>query len=142
MNPDPREHRLTFSQYLVLLAVAIFAAIGDFLLKSGMNKMPAIGIGNLQQSFLAVFTPTIALGICCLVVFFAGYLTALSWADLTFVLPATGLGYVFMALLARFVLHEEVSVARWLGILLITAGVGFVANQPHKSTKPTEGLHL
>ena len=57
-------------------------------------------------------------------------MTALSWADLTYVLPATSLGYVLLALVARFVLHEHVSPLRWLGIVLITGGVGFVAGGP------------
>ena len=45
-------------------------------------------------------------GICLLILFFCSYLTALSWADLTYVLPATALSYIFMVLLARVFLHE------------------------------------
>ena len=62
--------------------------------------------------------------------FFAAYLTALSWADLTFVLPATGFGYVIIALLSKFWLHETISDGRWIGIALITLGVGFVTQGP------------
>jgi hypothetical protein len=50
------------------------------------------------QQVAAVFTPWIALGIALLIGFFASYLTALSWADLTFVLPATAFGNVLVAL--------------------------------------------
>jgi drug/metabolite transporter (DMT)-like permease len=66
----------------------------------------------------------------------ATYMTALSWADLTYVLPATSLGYVLLALVARFVLHEHVSPLRWLGIVLITGGVGFVAGGPELTKHP------
>jgi hypothetical protein len=56
------------------------------------------------------------------------------------VMPATSMGYVFLALAARFFLHEHVSVMRWLGIVLITGGVGFVAGGPeltvHGESKP------
>jgi drug/metabolite transporter (DMT)-like permease len=69
-------------------------------------------------------------GILCLIGFFASYLAALSWADLTFVLPSTALGYVVVALLSKFWLHESISTYRWAGILLIVCGVGFVANGP------------
>src|SRR5260370_31482386 len=55
---------------------------------------------------------------------------ALSSADLTYVMQATVLGYVLVALVARFVLHEHISPLRWIGIVLITAGVGFVAGGP------------
>jgi drug/metabolite transporter (DMT)-like permease len=61
-------------------------------------------------------------------------MTALSWADLTYVLPATSFGYVLLALVARFLLHEHVSPLRWLGIALITGGVGFVAGGPSLTT--------
>ena len=84
----------------------------------------------------AVFTPWIAAGIVLLIGFFASYLTALSWADLTFVLPATAFGNVIVAFLARFWLHEPISVQRWIGIGLITLGVGFVANGPSLTEKP------
>jgi drug/metabolite transporter (DMT)-like permease len=70
------------------------------------------------------------MGITLLIAFFASYLASLSWADLTYVLPATSIGNVIVALLARFWRHEQISPARWLGILLITAAVGFVAQGP------------
>jgi drug/metabolite transporter (DMT)-like permease len=63
-------------------------------------------------------------------------MTALSWADLTYVLPATSFGYVLLALVARFVLHEHVSPLRWLGIALITGGVGFIAGGPELTHHP------
>ena len=71
-----------------------------------------------------------------LIGFFASYLTALSWADLTFVLPATAFGYVIIALLARFWLHESISLERWAGIVLVTLGVGFVAQGPSLTQHP------
>ena len=77
-----------------------------------------------------MLNPWVAIGILLLLAFFATYMTALSWADLTYVLPATSLGYVLLALVARFVLHEHISPLRWLGIVLITGGVGFVAGGP------------
>jgi drug/metabolite transporter (DMT)-like permease len=69
--------------------------------------------------------------------FFASYMTALSWADLTYVLPATSLGYVLLTLIAKFFLHETVTTSRWIGVLLISAGVGFVTQGP-ALTHPTK----
>jgi drug/metabolite transporter (DMT)-like permease len=63
-------------------------------------------------------------------------MTALSWADLTYVLPATSLGYVLLALIAKYFLHEQVSPLRWLGIALISAGVGFVTQGPELTPDP------
>jgi drug/metabolite transporter (DMT)-like permease len=132
---------LSASKYIILFCIAAFASLGDFCLKIGMNQRGTISVSNLHETVLALMNPWVILGTVFLIAFFACYLTALSWADLTFVLPATAIGYVFMALLSVFFLHEHVSIYRWAGILLITTAVGFVANQPHKTTPPIEGLH-
>jgi hypothetical protein len=62
-------------------------------------------------------------------------------ADQTFVLPATGFGNVVIALLSRFWLHEAISPARWAGIVLITVGVGFVAQGPSLTERPEDGVN-
>jgi drug/metabolite transporter (DMT)-like permease len=129
------ETAMTPRRYLILFAVSVGAAFGDFFLKMGMNRGQSITLQNLDRAVAAVFNPLVAIGILFLIGFFAAYLTALSWADLTFVLPATGIGYVITALLSVFFLHEHVSVARWIGILLITCGVGFVAHGPSRTER-------
>jgi drug/metabolite transporter (DMT)-like permease len=121
---------LNFRKYLVLLSVVLFSAAGDVMLSRGMKQVGEIHLTNLENMFSALGNFWILLGICFLIIFFASYLTALSWADLTFVLPATAFSYVVMALLAHILLHERVSVQRWCGIMLIVAGVGFVAGGP------------
>ena len=129
-------HSLSPRQYLILAIVAVSAPLGDSCLARGMAAMPAIALAHPVSLIAAVFTPWIALGILLLIGFFASYLTALSWADLTFVLPATAFGYVIIALLARFWLHESISLERWAGIVLITLGVGFVAQGPSLTQHP------
>jgi uncharacterized membrane protein len=131
--PHPR---LTFRQYLILAMVAVCAPLGDTCLSRGMTRMPAISAVHPGALIAAVFTPWIGFGIALLIAFFASYLTALSWADLTFVLPATAFGNVIVALLARFWLHEPISVERWAGIVLITVGVGFVTQGPSRTERP------
>jgi len=108
----------------------VFAAAGDSMLSHGMKQVGSISLNHLQGVIFAILNPWVAVGIVLLLAFFATYMTALSWADLTYVLPATSLGYVLLALAARFLLHEHVSPLRWLGIALITGGVGFVAGGP------------
>ncbi len=91
---------------MILGLVALCAPLGDTCLSRGMTTLPAISLAHPLTLITAVFTPWIALGIALLIGFFASYLTALSWADLTFVLPATAFGNVIVALFARFWLHE------------------------------------
>jgi drug/metabolite transporter (DMT)-like permease len=103
-----------------------------------MTRLPAITLAHPASLVAAVFTPWIAAGIALLIGFFASYLTALSWADLTFVLPATAFGNVIVALLSKFWLHEPISLERWGGIVLITVGVGFVAQGPSRTEPPAK----
>jgi drug/metabolite transporter (DMT)-like permease len=128
--------RLTFEQFLILAFVSISVPLGDACLSRGMTSLPAISLAHPFSLVSAVFTPWIALGIALLIGYFASYLTALSWADLTYVMPATAMGNVIVALLAHFWLHEEISWQRWLGVVLITVGVGFVAQGPVNTTPP------
>jgi len=121
---------------MILAFVSVSAPLGDTCLSRGMTHMPAITLAHPGALIAAVFTPWIGAGIALLIAFFASYLTALSWADLTFVLPATALGNVLVALLSRFWLHETISLERWMGIVLITLGVGFVARGPSLTERP------
>ena len=133
---------MTFRKYLVLVGVMFFGSVGDALLSRGMKDVGSISLNNLGTVILSVMNPWVALGILFLLVFFAAYATALSWADLTFVLPATSIGYVVLTLIARFYLHEQVSVMRWLGIVLISAGVGFVTRGPALTPAPENKMDV
>ncbi len=128
-------HSLSPRQYLILAVVGLCAPLGDTCLSRGMTATASITLAHPLMLLASVFTPWIALGIALLICFFASYLTALSWADLTFVLPVTALGNVLVALLARFWLHEPISLERWAGIVLITLGVGFVAQGPSRTER-------
>jgi len=132
------QHSLNPRQYMILGLVALCAPLGDTCLSRGMTHMPAISLAHPGSLIAAVFTPWIASGIALLIGFFASYLTALSWADLTYVLPATAFGNVIVALLSKFWLHEPISLARWAGIVLITIGVGFVAQGPSLTERPAK----
>ncbi len=133
---------MTFRKYLVLAGVTVFGAAGDSVLSHGMKQVGNISIHDLPSLIFAVMNPYVAAGILLLLTFIVLNMTALSWADLTYVLPATSMGYVLLALSARFILHEQVSLMRWLGIVLISGGVGFIAGSPaltsHSQEDPAE----
>ncbi len=131
------KHTLTPQRYLILLAVMLTASVGDTLLSRGMAQVGAVDFHHLGLLWHALFNPYVDSGIVLLIGFFASYMTALSWADLTFVMPATACGYVVVALLSRFWLHEHLSLYRWAGILLIVCAVGFVANGPSLTEQPS-----
>jgi drug/metabolite transporter (DMT)-like permease len=121
---------VTFRKYLVLAAIIVFASFGDISLSHGMRRVGAISLARWTELFASLLDPWVALGIVLLLGFFAAYLSALSWSDLTYVLPATSLGYVLLALLSVWLLGEKVSVSRWIGILLVSFGVAIVTGGP------------
>lgn len=136
--PAHQAHTLTPSRYAVLLAVMLTASVGDTLLSHGMAQVGPVSLAHLGLLLHALANPWVIAGILCLLGFFASYLSALSWADLTFVLPSTAFGYIIVALLAHFWQHEHISLSRWAGILLIVCGVGFVANGPSLTEHPAK----
>jgi drug/metabolite transporter (DMT)-like permease len=136
------KHTLTPQRYFILLAVMLTASVGDTLLSRGMAQIGPVDLHHLPLLWHALFNPFIASGIVLLIGFFACYMTALSWADLTFVMPATAFGYVVVALLSRFWLHDHLSLYRWAGIVLIVCAVGFVAGGPSRTEYPSSDLDL
>jgi drug/metabolite transporter (DMT)-like permease len=81
------------------------------------------------------------LGTLLLIVFFVLYSAALSWADLSFVLPATAFGYVLNVAAGYYFLNESVSPARWAGSVVITLGVFLVSRSGVRSGEP-QGVML
>jgi drug/metabolite transporter (DMT)-like permease len=69
----------------------------------------------------------VALGVVLLILWMASRMALLSWADLSYVLPVTSVGYVLVALAGRMLLHEQITTRRWSGIALIMAGVALVS---------------
>ena len=76
------------------------------------------------------------LGVVLLIAYFAAHTIVLSWADLSYVLLVTSIGYVLVAVLSWALLDESISAQRWAGTLLITAGVVLVGSTP---TSTSEG---
>jgi drug/metabolite transporter (DMT)-like permease len=136
------KHHLKPSQYAILLTVMLTASVGDTLLSRGMSQVGPVDLHHLGLLFHALLNPYVISGIILLIGFFASYMTALSWADLTFVMPATAFGYVVVALLSRFWLHEHLSLYRWAGIALIVCAVGFVAGGPTRTELPSDHHEL
>ena len=121
---------------LILIMIAV-APIGDVLLRKGMAQIGAIPgwtPGALFRFFFRAFTSeTIWAGIGLLLAFFIAYLLVLSWADYSYVQPASSVGYGVSALLGYFMLREPVSPLRWLGIAIICLGVLVVGQSNPRS---------
>jgi bacterial/archaeal transporter family protein len=121
----------------VVLFIAICSqSLGDVCLTRGMKSIGEIDTLDLTLLFhtgIEVFsTPYIWFGIILLLIFFGLYLCALSWSDLSYVLPVTAFGYVMNALMSWLLLGEHVSPMRWFGTLMICVGVAIVSRTEEK----------
>ena len=108
---------------VVIVLATLCVASGETLLSAGMKAVGREGVSGLRFAVAAASDWRVVAGTGLMAVFFALYSVCLSWADISFVLPFTALSYLFVAALARFALHEDVTPTRWLGALIITIGV-------------------
>lgn len=116
--------RLRWKSWLCAAVVICSNVSGNFLLKSGLPEQLATPL----EYITVLFRPTVALGVLLLICWLASRMALLSWADLSYVLPVTSLGYVLVAFAARTLLHEQITPRRWAGIALIMAGVALVSS--------------
>ncbi len=123
---------------IVLFLAIICQTLGDVCLTKGMKSIGEVNTLNpaelLQLGFQVFTNPYIWLGIAILTIFYFLYLAALSWADLSYVLPVTAFGYTLNALMAKYFLHEHISLSRWFGTLVICFGVAIVSRTEQKTT--------
>lgn len=123
----------------MILVMIIAGPLGNVLLGKGMKHLGPVVLwpaSALLHTGLIVFTtPTIWLGIACLITFFVSYMLALSWADYSFVQPAGSLAYAVVAVLGYFMLGEHVSLLRWAGIAVICIGVFVVSHTSPNTTR-------
>jgi uncharacterized membrane protein len=132
------ESRIRIKTLVMILAMVVCANAGDLTLKRGMTQIGAVQISpaGIEHAFLSTVTNgTIWLGILLLSGFMLSYMTVLSWADYSYVMPAGAFGYATLTLFAVLFLHERVSVRRWAGVVLICIGVLLVGQTKPRTTE-------
>ncbi len=132
------ELRIRIKTLVMVLAMVVCANVGDLMLKRGMTQIGAVEISpvGLQHALLSTITNgTIWIGIFFLTGFMFSYMTVLSWADYSYVMPAGAFGYALLTLLAVVFLHETVSPRRWVGVFLICIGVLLVGQTRPRTTE-------
>jgi drug/metabolite transporter (DMT)-like permease len=122
---------------LLILMMVTFGPLGNAMLSKGMKSIGPITIRSLPGLFhilYQVFTSgVIWLGMLSLLMFLLSYMLVLSWADYSYVQPASSFAYGVIALWGHFLLHETITPIRWIGVLTICVGV-FVVGYTHPRT--------
>jgi len=136
MKDSPGLH---FKTYLLLLLMVLFAPLGNVLLSKGMKGIGSAknwAAADLLRILLKILTSGyIWLGIACLLAFFVAYMLVLTWADYSYVQPASAFSYAVVAVLGYFLLEEVVPPLRWAGIAVICVGVFVVGRTPPRTTE-------
>jgi uncharacterized membrane protein len=115
--------RLRWKTWACAAVVVASNVCGNYFLKSGMPAELATPLDYIT----VLFRPTVTLGVLLLILWLASRMALLSWADLSYVLPVTSIGYVLVAIAGKVLLHEQISAKRWAGIALIMMGVALVS---------------
>src|SRR6476661_4526430 len=98
--------RLRLKTWVCASVVVLSNVFGNFFMKRGM---PA-ELSTPFEYIAVLFRPWVSLGVLLLILWMLSRMALLSWADLSYVLPVTSVGYVLVALSGRILLHEEISV--------------------------------
>ncbi len=122
---------------MIVLSI-ILGPLGNVFLGKGMK-----GVGSFHSAKMADLAPIgyrvltsgyIWLGISCLLGFFIVHMLLLTWADYSYVQPATSLSYLSISILSYLLLGEMISPIRWLGVTVICLGVFLVGRTPPSTT--------
>jgi hypothetical protein len=135
------QRSLHFKTFFLIMIMALANPLGNALLGKGMRHVGEVAAwppATLLDTGLRVFASgTIWLGVASLITFFVAYMLVLSWADYSYVQPASSFSYAVTALLGYFLLGESISPLRWVGIAVICMGVFVVGRTSPQSPKPT-----
>jgi uncharacterized membrane protein len=125
---------ITRKTALLAAMVVICNVSGNFLLSIGMRDVGETVSASPVPYIRAVFNRWVLLGIALLAGWMFANLSLLSWADLSYVLPVTAVGYVLSALMGALFLKEQVTAVRWTGIAMITCGAVVVGLTTPRTT--------
>ena len=129
------------TKWIILFVIGImFESTGLVFLKKGMMTVPEVRPLTVSKAFSVVKTAAtngqILLGVFCQAVFFACLLVLMTQADISFLWPLTGLGFVVATVAGAIFLHEHVSSVRWAGVILSMIGAALIGSSGHaKSTR-------
>jgi multidrug transporter EmrE-like cation transporter len=130
---------------LIFATMVVAGTIGDCLVSKGMKEVGEITFGHpadlARGGARALRNPFFVLGVAVQALYFATFSAALSWTDVSVVVPIGAVSFLLTAFVAQHALGEQVTPQRWVGTLLIVAGIVLVARS-HPSRPLARSPHL
>jgi drug/metabolite transporter (DMT)-like permease len=122
---------------MILISITL-GPLGNVFLGKGMKTVGPVVSGRVHD-IIPIVSRVLAsgyiwLGISCLLGFFIAHMLLLTWADYSYVQPATSLSYLSISILSYLLLGERISPLRWIGVTVICLGVLLVGRTPPSTT--------
>ena len=128
--------RESLGVWLLLFGFVIFTTAGDVLLAKAMTRIGDLGEMQKRQGVLACAKAVLTSGLFWVAILnmalsFFSLLTALNWANLSFVGPASSaLTFVANIVAARLFLREQVDRRRWIAAAMVCVGILLIGLDP------------
>ena len=103
--------------------VVLTNVLGNFAMSWGMKHQPTALPDSPLAYIQIIFSPWVLTGTTLLILWLLSRMMLLSWADLSYVLPVTSIGYVLTAILGKYFFAEQITWQRWLGTGAIMIGM-------------------
>jgi drug/metabolite transporter (DMT)-like permease len=115
--------------YLLLTITLVAGVAGQLLLKKGLlviGQFPQ-SLGELLNFFSRVFSsPFILSAVFLWIIAVLAWIFAATKAEMSYIYPFMALSFVLVALFSMLLFKENVTLLRWLGIIIICGGVFLV----------------
>jgi drug/metabolite transporter (DMT)-like permease len=111
---------------LLIVLTVLINTIGQFMVKSGVNRVGAVSLLDAHAIFRALSSWLVIGGFCVYFVSALVWISILSRAELSWAFPILSLSYVLTVLLSPVLLNESFSAQRLVGTLVICFGVFLV----------------
>lgn len=135
--------RLQLKTIPLILISVLLGPLGNVFLGKAMKNAGSLRAASVPDvapiALRVLLSGYIWLGVGCLLGFFVVHMLLLTWADYSYVQPATSLSYASITLLSYLILGEVISPLRWLGVAVICVGVFVVGQTAPSTTGAVEG---
>lgn len=118
--------------YVLITAMSAVTVSGQLLVKRGVTQTltPLSEPTLFKTALLLAANPLVLSGLGLSAVGVCIWMAVLARAELSYVFPlTTGLFYILLLLASKFILLENVTPLRWIGVFTILVGIALVAKK-------------